>query len=223
MSREAFDNIWEEIHANYGWGKYPSENVVRFCARNYYKVQPRSSVKILDFGCGGGSNTWYFAREGFDTYAFDGSESAVKNAEKLLLSDGLRADFRVMDALKVDYEDSFFDVVVDNFCIECNIMENIKEMYKDCFRILKSGGKLFTAVFSTETKGFGTGVELEKNTFKDITEGRLVGRGVRHFWEKDELITVLSECGFENIRVNKHVYEDDGDLVGKYIVTGEKR
>lgn len=28
--------LWENIHANQEWGKYPSEQVVRFVARNYY-------------------------------------------------------------------------------------------------------------------------------------------------------------------------------------------
>ena len=73
---ESFDTIWETIHSKEEWGKYPSEPVIRFIARNYYKLD-RSSVKILDFGCGAGSNTCYLARVGFDTFAFDGSRSAI--------------------------------------------------------------------------------------------------------------------------------------------------
>ena len=34
---KSFDNVWEEIHASQEWGKYPSEPVIRFVARNYYK------------------------------------------------------------------------------------------------------------------------------------------------------------------------------------------
>ena len=85
------DKIWEEIHGNQPWGKYPQEYVIRFVARNYYN-RDRKSVKILDFGCGQGANTWYLAREGFDTYAFDGSENAVLKCSERLKNEGLTAD-----------------------------------------------------------------------------------------------------------------------------------
>ena len=62
-------------------GEYLSEHVIRFVARNYYNTD-RSKVRILDFGCGQGAHTWYLAREGFDTYAFDGSSSAIKKPKK---------------------------------------------------------------------------------------------------------------------------------------------
>ena len=80
---KSFDETWEKIHAAQEWGKYPSEPVIRFVARNYYNGD-RKAVKILDFGCGGGSHTWYLAREGFDTYGFDGSKSAVNKVEARL-------------------------------------------------------------------------------------------------------------------------------------------
>lgn len=49
---KSFCEVWEEIHAKNEWGKYPSESVVRFVARNYYK-KDREKIRILDFGCGG--------------------------------------------------------------------------------------------------------------------------------------------------------------------------
>lgn len=80
---KSFSEEWEKIHSTQEWGRYPSETVIRFIARNYYKTE-REKIKILDFGCGAGAHTWYLAREGFDVYAFDGSKSAVDKAEKYL-------------------------------------------------------------------------------------------------------------------------------------------
>lgn len=65
MNRKSFDQSWEEIHAKRIWGGYPSEHVIRFVARNFYGVQNRDCVRILDFGCGAGAHTWYLVREGF--------------------------------------------------------------------------------------------------------------------------------------------------------------
>lgn len=51
---KSFDEVWENIHATQEWGKYPSEQVIRFVARNYYGKE-RHSIKMLDFGVGGGT------------------------------------------------------------------------------------------------------------------------------------------------------------------------
>ena len=48
MNRKSFDQSWEEIHAKRIWGGYPSEHVIRFVARNFYGVQNRDCVRILD-------------------------------------------------------------------------------------------------------------------------------------------------------------------------------
>lgn len=218
---KSFDTAWEEIHATQEWGKYPSEPVIRFVARNYYKTD-RESVKILDFGCGGGSHTWYLAREGFDVYGFDGSQSAVKKVEEMLRKEGLSADVRVRDALELDYEEGFFDCVIDSATIYANKLENILNMYRKIYDMLKQGGKLFSISFTTGTTGYGTGKELEKNTFCDITEGNLEGRGTAHFYEDGELKGMLEEIGFQNVEVDCLRYTDRGNVVEQFLVQAEK-
>lgn len=94
---KSFCETWEKIHREQEWGKYPSENVIRFIARNYYNTE-REKIKILDFGCGGGAHTWFLARERFDVYAFDGSPTAVEKAKEYLNIEGYhQVRFAVMD------------------------------------------------------------------------------------------------------------------------------
>ena len=101
---------WEKIHSSREWGGYPSEHVIRFIARNYYNKK-RAEVKILDFGCGSGANTWFLAREGFDTYAFDISESAINNLNNRMEKEGLSVNSLVSDGLALPYEDEMFDAI----------------------------------------------------------------------------------------------------------------
>ena len=217
----AFDTRWEEIHGTRSWGQYPSEAVIRFVARNYYSGD-RSKTKILDFGCGGGANTWYLAREGFDTYAFDGSSSAVKNAEQKLKNEGLKADFRVADGVEIDYGKAYFDCVIDSCTIYSNTISNIKKMYANIFNMLKMGGKLLTIVFDINTTGYGTGKEIENNTFTDIADGVLSGLGTQHFYEREELTSILEDAGFKNIICEKYMREDNGNIVSGYCVQADK-
>ena len=218
---KSFDNVWEEIHASQEWGKYPSEPVIRFVARNYYK-KDRKMVKILDFGCGGGSHTWYLAKEGFDTYAFDGSQSAVDKVRARLEQEHLTAELCVRDALELDYKCGLFDCVIDSATIYANHYEHIVLMYQKVFELLKDGGKMFSIAFSTGTTGYGLGKEVERNTFMDIPAGALADRGIAHFYEEDELQKLLEKIGFANIVLDHLRYSDQGNIVEEFLVQAEK-
>lgn len=218
---KSFDETWEEIHKKQQWGKYPAESVIRFVARNYYN-QERNKINILDFGCGNGSHTWYLAKEGFNTFAFDGSKSAIDQVKKRLESEGLKAELQVKDALELDYEKKFFDCVIDSVMIYANLYENIIKMYQNIYELLKIGGKLFSISFSKNTTGYGTGVKIEKDTFRDITKGSLEGRGMVHFFEKIELEDMLEQIGFHNIIIDTLTFSDRGNIVEQFLVSAEK-
>ena len=218
---QTIDPIWEKIHSTQAWGKYPSEPLIRFVARNYYGKE-RDKVRILDFGCGQGAATWYLAREGFDTYAFDGSESAVRKAEERLCEEGLSASFMVSDASTIDYEGEFFDAIIDNACIYANHIEDIHRMYQNVYRMLKKGGRLFSVCFGEELFGYDSGIEIEKGTYKDIQNGVLRDRGISHIFSEEELVKVLSDSGFSDIHVDWHRYTDQGNMVHLLIAIAKK-
>ena len=51
-----WDPVWEEIFRSSEWGKYPPERVIRFVARNFYRVLDRKKVRLFKVGCGHGAN-----------------------------------------------------------------------------------------------------------------------------------------------------------------------
>ena len=220
-STKSFHEEWEYVHSTQEWGMYPSEHVIRFIARNYYKLD-REKIRILDFGCGAGAHTWYLSREGFDVYAFDGSKSAIDKAAQRLEREHLKAHLQVADALNLDYPDNFFDAVVDNVCIYSNLLKNIQAMYQNVYRMLKPGGKLFTTCFGKKTDGYGSGELLEKDTFVNITKGVLSRRGITHFFDKEELEKILRASGFQNIQVDFELYTDRGIIVELFVVSAVK-
>lgn len=221
---ESFDKIWELIHREKEWGKYPSEEVVRFVARNYYS-KDRAATRLLDAGCGTGAITWYMAREGFDVYAFDGSATAIRKAEQRIRDERLQASFSIGDALNMDYANEFFDGVIDSAMIYANTVANIKAILKECHRVLKKQGKLFsTGLFKIGMNGYGTGEKLEENTFRELTEGSLAHRGTVHFFDEQQIHELWTEAGFRNIKIDSLARTDRGGVnkISYYMVEAEK-
>src|SRR5947209_316409 len=132
----SWDPMWEEIFRTREWGKYPPEELIRFIARNYYSATDRKQIKILELGCGMGANTWFLAREGFDTYGIDGSQTAIRKAEMRLKEEGLSAHLRIGEiaSLADYYPAAHFDAVIDIACLEHNRLAEVRSMINQAIR-----------------------------------------------------------------------------------------
>jgi len=209
MSREikSWDPIWEKVHKSQDWGEYPPEELIRFIARNFYKVPDRGEVKILDIGCGTGAGAWYIAREGFSTWGIDGSKTAIERAKERFRKDNLEGIFEIGDFVKLNYPDGFFDCVVDICSIQHNRKESIKRILKEIRRILKPEGKIFTMLINKKTK-----LVDQTNPFE--------GKGFTYFFDKKKILDLFS--GFQDLRVEKSEITDQGNLISHFIVMGQK-
>lgn len=222
LGRTSFDQEWEKIHSTQEWGQYPPEYVIRFMAKNYYKCE-RSNIRVLDFGCGAGANTWYLAREGFDTYAFDGSKSAVEKTEQKLARENLQAHTLISDALNLEYSRDFFDAIVDNVTIYANRIKDIEDMYKECYKFLKPGGRILSVCLGEETDGYSSGIAIEKGTYKDIVDGKIAHRGIAHIFSVEEIKALLFKIGFEEINVDTIIWTDNQVKTEQLVVTAIKK
>lgn len=151
--------IWEAIYSSREWGKYPNESLVRFIARNFYRVPDRSKVKILELGSGTGANLWYIAREGFSVYGIEGSPTGVKLTIERLKTDGLEA--RIGEIVSGDYQDlpwhvEIFDAVVDVVSLYSNPFDKARSVVENSFACIKPGGRFFSRTFAAGSDGLPT-------------------------------------------------------------------
>lgn len=190
---KAWDPVWEEIFSRRGWGKYPGEDLVRFVARNFYHVQERGEVKILEVGSGTGANLWFLAREGFPVFGIDGSATGVELTRARLDQEvpGWSGRLEVGDILSLPFQRDEFHGAIDNQAISANSFKNAKRIYSELFRVLRPGGILYTRSFTTETTGFGTGQELGRNAFLPSI-GPLQGIGCVRFSSESCMRELLS-------------------------------
>lgn len=187
-----WDSTWEKIFSSRPWGKYPGEDVVRFVARGFYKFTDRSSIKLLEIGCGTGANLWFIAREGFQVYGVDGSQSAIDLSRARLDGDvaGWQGRLAVGDVLSLDFPDDYFDGVLDVEAVCCNDFNQSKLIYAEMVRVIKPGGKFYSRCFSKGTIGDETGEVLGRNTYLP-TVGPMAHTGLTRFTAREDLTELL--------------------------------
>lgn len=177
---------WDKIHASHEGARYPDTEFVRFMAKHYYATEDRASVKVLEMGCGTGANLWYLAREGFLATGVDGSVVAVVKSAERLKNEGVAAAVVRSDLRNTGFVGGRFDVVADIEAVSINDFSAAQEIYSECLRLLKPGGRLFVKTFSENTLG----VKCRRTAYADIT-GLLRGFTI----EMVEMITRRTASG----------------------------
>lgn len=221
----AWDPVWEEVFRNQAWGKYPGEDLIRFVARNFYRVDDRSKVRILEVGCGPGANLWYLAREGFGFCGIDGSATAIEQAAARLDAEcpGWRAygELRVGDIGQLPFADEHFDAVIDNEAISCNSHESSRLIYAEMARVCHKGGKLFSRTFANGSWGDGTGEQAGHHAWR-CGEGPLVGKGMVRFTTLEEIPALVA--GFQVKSVERLAWTAEARTreIAEWIILGEK-
>ncbi|QGG57812.1 methyltransferase domain-containing protein [Paenibacillus sp. B01] len=91
--------LYEEAYRaseDYYWGTEPNEA----CFKVLRLAPPARRLKLLDIGCGEGKDAVFFARNGYETSAFDVTDAGVEKTRRLAERTGVR-----VDAFKADVND----------------------------------------------------------------------------------------------------------------------
>lgn len=222
----SWDPVWEDVFQNNEWGKYPSEEVIRFVARNFYSVVNRKNITILEVGCGPGANLWYAAREGFSIIGVDGSETAIAKAKQRLDKEvpGWNGHLYVGDIKKLDLPDSSVDAVIDSEAIYANEYDVSCAIFKEIARVLKPGGKVFSKTFATGMVGDQTGEKVGHNAWI-VAEGPLEGKGFSRFTSRSEIYDLVKPLSVQSLELVERSWDglDSGKRVSEFVIVAEKK
>ena len=98
--------------------------------------------KVLDVGCGAGTDLVRFARGGAIVSGVDLSSSAITLAKQNFAQQGLAADLREADGEQLPFVDGTFDFVFAHGVVQYTARD--QALVDECRRVLEPGG---TAVF----------------------------------------------------------------------------
>lgn len=131
---------WEQIYtADSGAHKnqYPNEDVVRFLFKYI-----GSDDLVLDLGCGWGNNLEFVLDEGRDAIGIDISPTACQQS-RTITPNVVQGDFT-----RLPFATGTFDAIVDRNSIQCNTLDSVEAALKDSYRVLSSGGQLYSIILA---------------------------------------------------------------------------
>jgi ubiquinone/menaquinone biosynthesis C-methylase UbiE len=215
-----------DFYDNYGMSEWERLNSSAYNRINFYLHMHflhsfiGQGKKVLDAGCGAGRFSIEIAKSGSDVTLFDISREQLRIAENKLLENNLlskvegiiNGDLRDLSMIK----DNQFDTVVCYGAPLNYLLENREKAVEELIRVTKPGG---TVLISVNSKWGVIRTQLGRDDFDytsffgrpdywlinevvdtgDLPQHEMVSHPPRHFFEAEELETLLLRLGLNNV------------------------
>ena len=152
-----------------------------------------SSIKegdtVLDLGSGAGFDCFLASKKVGKTgkvIGLDMTEEMIAKARNLSKKHGYsNVEFRLGDIEKMPLDDSSVDVIISNCVI--NLAPNKLKVFKEAYRVLKSGGKMYVSDI----------VLLGKLTEEQLNDEDLLSGCVAGALQKEDYLGKIAQAGFK--------------------------
>lgn len=183
----SLDPVWDEKYAAGHEQRYPWDVVVSFVFRNAPRDRDRSSIRILEVGCGTGANLRFAAREGFTVAGIDGSCHAIARARRRFDEEGIEGDLRIGSFTELPFDDNSFDLVIDRAALTCCREKHLQSAVSEIGRVTKKRGRFLFNPYSDLHTSYDRGSRATGGVIENIQGGSLVDVGHIHFVSRSEI------------------------------------
>jgi SAM-dependent methyltransferase len=102
--------------------------------------------RVLEVGCGAGTDLARFAKGGAIVTGIDVADSAIELARKNFAQQGLQGELRVADGERLPFETETFDLVYAHGVVQYT--PDAGGLIEECWRVLKPGGDAVFQVYN---------------------------------------------------------------------------
>ena len=163
---------------------------------------PRKGSQLLDVGCGIGHDAFALGKtvgEKGQVIGIDASRLLLKEARKRAKVLPSNVEFRLGDALQLEFPDRTFDG-----CWATRVLMHLlnpRKAAREMFRVLKSAGKVLSLEADWDTLVISTGSARRSTMLR-----RLLQKSVRNPGMGHALLAVFQEAGFKDITIGAGTY-----------------
>lgn len=115
-------------------------------------------LRVLEIGCGLGTDGAQFAKAGADYTGVDLTDAAIDLARKRFEASGLPGEFRVADAEHLDFADDSFDLVYSHGVLHHT--PDTARAVQEIHRVLKPGGRAIVMLYHRGSYNYRVGIRL---------------------------------------------------------------
>jgi len=159
---------------------------------------------VIDLGSGGGFDCFLAARKVGDkgkVIGVDMTPEMIDRARENARKGGFRnVEFRLGEIENLPVANNTADVVISNCVI--NLSPNKKRVFEDVFRVLKPGGRLMVS-----------DIVLVKKLSETVRRTMQPGSCVANAMMKDKYIDVITQAGFQEVRIVKETQQSFEDAI----------
>jgi len=145
-TREFFDRV--EAH------RYGKEWHIPIAA----DFKSTGGLKVLEIGCGLGTDGAHFSKAGAAYTGVDLTEASIELARKRFELSGLKGEFRVADAEKLDFADETFDLVYSHGVLHHT--PDTEAAVREIHRVLKPGGRAIIMLYHRGSYNYRIGIRV---------------------------------------------------------------
>jgi Methylase involved in ubiquinone/menaquinone biosynthesis len=115
-------------------------------------------LRVLEIGCGLGTDGAQFAKAGADYTGVDLTDAAVKFAQRRFELFQLPGAFRTADAEKLDFADDSFDVVYSHGVLHHT--PDTAGAIREIYRVLKPGGRAVVMLYHRDSYNYRVNISI---------------------------------------------------------------
>lgn len=212
-NHESFQAYWEKIRQQGKQiAKYPYDRVISFVFRYLQSNKTRDKINILEIGCGAGNNLWPLAKEGFNVYGIDGSETVISIAKEEFKSYGLNGYFLVQSFVEeFPFADNYFDLVIDRAALTCVCFNDAMASVKNIHRVMKSNAFFYFNPYSSSHTSYKLSEKIAQSSddmYIEPSTGTLANIGKIRFYSNEDIRTLFPSTFWKIEQLREIVWFD---------------
>jgi SAM-dependent methyltransferase len=163
-------------------------------------------LRVLEIGCGLGTDGVQFAKAGADYTGVDLTDAAIGLARKHFELLGLRGDFRTADAENLDFADETFDLVYSHGVLHHT--PDTAGAVREIHRVLKPGGRAMVMLYHRGSYNYRVGIRVLRRAGAGLLKTEN-GIGIVHRLTGEPLESLRDHAQLLRASTNGHLSSDD--------------